>query len=275
MHHLIWSLAETAPTVASAPDGETEAAPTQRLTDLSRQIIEHVTSIDTWIWLGEFALGCLLAILSAIILVRIMRRIMARMFKQHPEREAMVTQIIGPVRWLAVLLVLLVCAEIGGVNLAPLWSALLTILGLVAIGFFAVWSLLSNLLGGFLLLGLRTVQIGGEVEILQGTGEPSIRGRVHYIGFFHTVLVAADQSVLRVPNNMLFQVMLRTPPGSAPPAAAGTQGAKTDVPGEKPMPERPVTFASSADKVELEPVASAEDEPLRPEDDPTPERRND
>ncbi len=81
---------------------------------------------------------------------------------------------------------------IWGVNLQNAWVSIAGFLGLVAIGFFAVWSILSNLFAGILLLLTRPFQIDDTIEILPDGIKEKVKG--------HNV---------HIPNNMVYQKIIR------------------------------------------------------------------
>lgn len=88
-----------------------------------------------------------------------------------------------------------------GVNLGGLWAILSTILAMIAIGFVAVWSLLSNMSSTVIILLFRPFSVGDELEF---TGEP-VRGRVVNLNFLYTTLRRDDGALLQIPNNLFFQ----------------------------------------------------------------------
>src|SRR5258708_35175233 len=69
-----------------------------------------------------------------------------------------------------------------GLSMSGLWTIFSTIFALVAIGFVAVWSILSNTLCTIVILIFRPFAIGDELEF---PGEP-IRGRVVDLNFIYT-----------------------------------------------------------------------------------------
>jgi len=92
-----------------------------------------------------------------------------------------------------------------GFQLGGLWAILTTVLGLVAIGFVAVWSLLSHASATMLILFLRPYQVGDDIEF---AGEP-VRGRVIDLNFFFTTLIDHEGFLVQVPNNLFFQKSLK------------------------------------------------------------------
>ncbi|HTL68725.1 MAG TPA: mechanosensitive ion channel domain-containing protein [Lacunisphaera sp.] len=116
---------------------------------------------------------------------------------------------IGPVRraikWLITLGAVVFALGAFGVNVSGIWGVLSTILAMVAIGFVAVWSVLSNTLCTLMIMIFRPFSIGDELEF---AGEP-VKGRVTDLNFVYTTLDVGDGSVLQVPNNLFFQKTLR------------------------------------------------------------------
>jgi small-conductance mechanosensitive channel len=95
-----------------------------------------------------------------------------------------------------------------GVNLGGLWAVMSTILAMVAIGFVAVWSLLSNVSSTLIILFFRPFAIGDELEFV---GEP-VKGKVIDLNFLYTTLRAEDGAFIQIPNNLFFQKSLRRRP---------------------------------------------------------------
>lgn len=114
-------------------------------------------------------------------------------------------------RWLRGLLVLvtvLVIVAIAGYAIDSLWTFLTTLLAMIAIGFVAVWSILSNLLATFVILIWRPFNLGEEIEIMpDGVG-----GRVVDINFIYTVLRSEDGRMTAIPNNTFAQKFIRRTP---------------------------------------------------------------
>jgi small-conductance mechanosensitive channel len=96
-----------------------------------------------------------------------------------------------------------------GVNLGGLWAVMSTILAMVAIGFVAVWSLLSNISCTLIILLFRPFAVGDEIEF---AGEP-VKGKVVDLNFLYTTLRADDGGLFQIPNNLLFQKTIKRRPG--------------------------------------------------------------
>lgn len=96
-------------------------------------------------------------------------------------------------------------AYVWGFDPEKLWVAVAGFVGLVAIGFFAVWSLLSNLVAGVFLFLSDPFRISDEIEI----PEVEIGGKVRDIRPLFVVLEEASGHTVFVPNNLLFQKVFR------------------------------------------------------------------
>jgi small-conductance mechanosensitive channel len=104
-------------------------------------------------------------------------------------------------RWLTRLLAAILILSVFGFQIGGIWAVLSTIFGLVAIGFVAVWSVISHTSATMLILILRPFQMGDDLEF---PGEP-IRGRAIDLNFFFTTLVDHEGQLYQIPNNLFFQ----------------------------------------------------------------------
>ena len=108
-------------------------------------------------------------------------------------------------KWVITLTATVLILGAFGLNVTGMWGMLSTILAMVAIGFVAVWSVLSNTLCALIIIIVRPFAVGDEIEF---TGDP-VKGRVVDLNFIYTTLDAGDGSLLQVPNNLFFQKVLR------------------------------------------------------------------
>jgi small-conductance mechanosensitive channel len=92
-----------------------------------------------------------------------------------------------------------------GFDLGGMWTMITGVGAMIAVGFIAVWSVLSNWLCTFVILLTRPFAVGDEVEFV---GE-QVKGRVVDLNFIYTTLQCADGATLQVPNNMFFQKVLK------------------------------------------------------------------
>lgn len=86
-----------------------------------------------------------------------------------------------------------------------------SILGLVAIGFVALWSVLSNFLCTMVLVIFKPFSVGDEIEFpASGT-----KGRVVDLSLIFTTLETAPGETVHVPNNMFFQNVFKRRAGKS------------------------------------------------------------
>lgn len=96
-------------------------------------------------------------------------------------------------------------AYVWGFDQEKLWVFVTGFLGLVAIGFFAVWSLLSNIIAGLFLFLSDPFKINDEIEL----PEISLGGKVRDIRPLFVMLEEDGGHVTFVPNNVFFQKSFR------------------------------------------------------------------
>lgn len=152
------------------------------------------------------ALPAATAILIATILLRLAT---GRVFRMIADRTSLTHLDIAPFakafKTLITAGAIVLIFGVFGFNLGGLWAMLATVLGMIAIGFVAVWSLLSNMSSAVLILFLKPFQVGDDIEF---AGEP-VRGRVVDLNFFYVTLLDSDGYLLQLPNNLIFQKTLR------------------------------------------------------------------
>ena len=108
----------------------------------------------------------------------------------------------GVARWLVTGAVALVALLAFGIDLQGLWSTLVAALSLVAIGFVAMWSILSHMLASILIVVFRPFEVGDRVAIV---GDDPVVGEVIDLNPVYTTLQTEDGGTLQVPNNLFFQ----------------------------------------------------------------------
>lgn len=111
----------------------------------------------------------------------------------------------GPVRLLLRYSILAVAVALilglWGFQIGTILAFFGTVLGLVAIGFVAVWSVLSNFLCTLVLVVFKPFSVGDELEL----PADNIRGRVVDLSLIFTTLQVSPDETVMVPNNTYFQ----------------------------------------------------------------------
>ncbi len=164
-----------------------------------------------------------IVLVCALVLYAVASRLLKRIDRDSHLDTSLVATLRIVTRWLFVIITAAAILQVWGV-LDQVWAAATALVTLVAIGFFAVWSVLSNVLCSFILLGARPFRIGQRIALPPDDFE----GVVVEVTLLHTVLRTDDGGTLKVPNNLFFQrVMHIRPPGYEPPSADSDDSAAT------------------------------------------------
>ena len=176
---------------------------------------------------GTPILESIIAIVIATVAYKLLRHGVNRLSKKGIIPSQLRTTLQPIMKWLIILVTALLVFGFFGVSVTSFWATLSGILVLVAIGFVAVWSVLSNILCSVLLVIFSPFRIGDEIEIQDPAAPITIRGKVVGMNMFFTTLQSAetqaadDAAMTRVPNNLFFQKYVRCWPGT------GTQSLKS------------------------------------------------
>ena len=124
----------------------------------------------------------------------------------------------GVARWLSIGALTVAALLALGIDLQGLWSTVVAALSLVAIGFVAMWSILSHMLASILIVVFRPF----EVDRVEVVGDDPLVGEVVDLNPVYTTLRTEDGGTLQVPNNLFFQkaVKRQAPTTLARPLAA-------------------------------------------------------
>jgi small-conductance mechanosensitive channel len=138
-----------------------------------------------------------------------MQRVLLGFQRSNNFNESLLIPISGLIKWFIIVLVILLICRQFGISITVILTSLSGILLLVAIGFVAVWSVLSNVSCSFLLLVFPPFSFGDTIEIKDPDKESGMKGKVIALNLFYTTLKSIDEngkeSLIRVPNNLFFQ----------------------------------------------------------------------
>lgn len=112
-------------------------------------------------------------------------------------------------RWLCVVIGTLLILQTFG-WLEDAWTTVTAVFTLIAVGFVAVWSVLSHTLSSLILMIAGPFKVGDTIEFAD---DPDLRGEVVDFSLFFTVLRADNGDFVQVPNNIFFQKAIRRRPG--------------------------------------------------------------
>ncbi|KQB52994.1 hypothetical protein AQS70_11980 [Pseudomonas endophytica] len=163
------------------------------------------------LWVG---VQILLILLAGYILQRIVARFLTRLGERYPFPSQLLLPLRGGLRWFIMGSAVIIVLERLGVSATVLWTALSGFVAVAAIAFFAMWSVLSNLLCAVLIFTVGPFRIGDSVELLDTLDKPGVKGRVIAINLLYTTLVepadiGSGSSMVQVPNSLFFQRSVR------------------------------------------------------------------
>ncbi|MHC8405165.1 mechanosensitive ion channel domain-containing protein [Pseudomonas sp. TMB3-21] len=167
-----------------------------------------------WIEPIWFTVQILLILLAGYLAQRFVARGLTRLGERYPFPPQLLMPLRGVLRWLIMGSALLFVLERLGVSATVLWTALSGFVAVAAVAFFAMWSVLSNLLCAVLIFTVGPFRIGDVVELVDTTDKPGVKGRVVAINLLYTTLVEAEElgtgsAMVQVPNSLFFQRSVR------------------------------------------------------------------
>ncbi|MEN9577151.1 MAG: hypothetical protein RJA70_160 [Pseudomonadota bacterium] len=127
-------------------------------------------------------------------------------------QPAMESRLRATLRLLALAIIVPIALQEAGA-FANAWSVLSAGITAVAIGFFALWSVLSNMVCALLLLIFRPFRVGDEIELIDANSQVGLRGVVKDLDLLFVTLqesrVDDRTATIQVPNNTFFQRSVR------------------------------------------------------------------
>lgn len=174
--------------------------------------------LQTWPteWLKPLWLGTqiLLILLGGYILQRLVGRTLTRLGERYPLfPPQLLLPLRGGLRWMIMGSAVLMVLERFGVSASVLWAALSGFVAVAAIAFFAIWSVLSNLLCAVLILTVGPFRIGDRIEVLEAMDKTGVTGQVIAINLLYTTLQEISENgngaILQIPNSLFFQKVTR------------------------------------------------------------------
>lgn len=159
-------------------------------------------------------------ILIAYLLQRLLSRGLTRLAVRYDLPPELVLPVRGSLRWLIMGSATIMVLERFGVSATVLWTALSGFVAVAAVAFFALWSVLSNLLCAVLIFTVGPFRLGDVIEVLDAPDKPGIKGRVSSINLLYTTLEELDADanapLTQIPNSQFFQKTLRRWRGTEP-----------------------------------------------------------
>lgn len=160
------------------------------------------------------AIGITVVLLLGIGIYFLLRRGLLVMLENEYVTPPLYSVLKSIAKWGIVLIVAVIALQQVGIRITNIIAGILTIAGMIAIGFIAVWSILSNVLCSILLIASHAFEIGDEIEIIEPVGGDGLRGTVTDFNVMFTTIVEKDDEgvspfITQIPNNIFFQKTLR------------------------------------------------------------------
>lgn len=166
-------------------------------------------------WSDQLLLGLqiMLILLVAYVLQRMVVRGLSRLGSRYPLPPELLLPLRGGIRWFIIGGALIMVLERVGVSATVIWTAFSGFVAVAAVAFFAIWSVLSNLLCAVLIMTVGPFRLGDLVELVESSDKPIVKGRVIDINLLYTTLEESCESgagaIVQVPNSLFFQKVLR------------------------------------------------------------------
>jgi len=171
---------------------------------------------------GPVAAQIAVALVVSVLAYYIIRHALNAAASRHSFPKRLNGLLRGLSRWIIILVLAVVVLQILEMPVAALWAAISGVLVMVAIGFVAVWSILSNVLSAVLILVFAPFRLGDRIEITETNGAPGLRGEVVGLNMLYVSLEEKAENgethTVRVPNNLFFQKIVRCLGGETPEA---------------------------------------------------------
>lgn len=144
------------------------------------------------------------AVLVVTLIIRLLTRsAMSRALKKFNfslQRRRITVKLIN---FIVALIATFILVSIWGVKKEDLLLFISSVLTVLGIGFFAQWSLLSNISAGLILFFNHPLKLGDRIEIQDK--EYPVKGKVTDIGYYFVYIETDDGQQLTVPNSILLQ----------------------------------------------------------------------
>lgn len=173
-------------------------------------MIDWLTS-DAFKWVAEIPVRYVWAFLTVVfvtvfyqVAVRLLRRVVS-----HQKRTTPFVILHRMLLWTSVLVGGLLVLQALGV-LEAAWTTLTAAITLVAVGFVAMWSVLSHATCAVVMMLARPFDIGDKLEFPE---TPNIRGEVVDFTLIYTSLRTDTGDLIQIPNNTFFQRIVKRQKG--------------------------------------------------------------
>lgn len=186
-------------TPAQSPTTANSATPGITLSDVTEALNHPII---------HRSIGVAVAIVLAVVIYAGLRRLLHAAANSNHAVNQFRHPLSRVLRWIYLPIAALFVLQQAGVNLGILWTLISAGLAMVAIGFVAVWSVLSNISAAFMILTTRLFRIGDHIAITEPVAKEGLSGTVVDNNLLFTTIALSqspDATVVKVPNNIFFQ----------------------------------------------------------------------
>ena len=167
-----------------------------------------------WVEPVWISVQVLLILLAGYLTQRFVAKGLTRLGERYPFPPQLLMPLRGGLRWLIMGSALIFVLGRLGVSATVLWTALSGFVAVAAVAFFAMWSVLSNLLCAILIFTVGPFRLGDVVELVDTVDKPGVKGRVVAINLLYTTLIEVEEAgtggvTVQVPNSLFFQRSVR------------------------------------------------------------------
>jgi small-conductance mechanosensitive channel len=171
---------------------------------------------DFWLLVARKAITIAIIVLIFGFIIKLGARAKRVLVKKNFLPELIAQRLYWVLKWMLSIIFILLVLQQFGLSITNLWAVLTTVIAMIAIGFVAVWSVLSNILCTIMLLIIRPFRIGDHVEIIEPAMTVGNSGLVENINLVFTTLKSEDGDDVfytEIPNNLFFQKIIRRKAG--------------------------------------------------------------
>ena len=108
-------------------------------------------------------------------------------------------------RFIAFIIFVIIISSIWGIKQGDIFLFLTSLLTVIGIGFFAQWSILSNVTAGLILFFGNDIRLGTEITIFEK--DMDITGTVEEIGLVFFLIKTKERGLVSIPNTLILQKM--------------------------------------------------------------------
>jgi small-conductance mechanosensitive channel len=174
---------------------------------------QYYAFVAEYPWVG-IIVNLITIVLLAVLAIWGLKRMLRFLARRQALSEPLMLILRSVGRWLILVFALLMILQTLGIPVTGLWGAVIATGAMVAIGFVAVWSVLSNVFCAVLMLISKPFGIGDEIELMEATSNAGLKAKVVDFNLIFTVVREVTEEGLHddtiaVPNNLFFQKIIR------------------------------------------------------------------